>query len=719
MTSQLLAGLNPDQLAAVTAPSSALVLAGAGSGKTRVLTTRIAWLIQQQAVSPMGLMAVTFTNKAAKEMLTRLTAMLPINTRGMWVGTFHGLCNRLLRTHHREAGLPQLFTILDSSDQLSAVKRCLRALNVDTETYDPRKVQSFINQNKEAGLRADKVEAWDPFSRRLAEYFAAYDAQCQREGAVDFAELLLRAYELLSRNALLREHYQQRFRHILVDEFQDTSRLQYEWLKLLKGPDSALFAVGDDDQSIYAFRGANVANMSLLMQEFAIAEPIKLTRNYRSLSTILDAANAVISHNLGRLGKDLWTDAGQGEPIRHFQAYNDGEEARFIVEEIQNRRREGEEYIEMAVLYRANAMSRGIEHALFSAAIPYRVYGGLRFFERAEIKHALAYLRMAANPDDDNAFLRVVNFPARGIGTRSLETLSDHAGAAGTSLWAAACESGKSGGKKYAPFVLLVEALRTEITNLPLAEQVDHVVERCGLLEYYRNEKDGEDRVENLGELATAAAAYAAESEDPSLEGFLSHAALEAGEHEAAQGQDAVQLMTVHAAKGLEFHTVFITGLEEGLFPHENSLTETDGLEEERRLMYVAITRARKQLYLTHAQSRMLHGQVRYGLPSRFLEEIPENLVRSLSNRVASTATGPRDSGVNYVTRKVAPAAPPPPRRLAGVPFKIGSRVSHPRYGEGVVAGYQGQAPDMEIRINFPKDGEKAFLLEYAKLEAA
>jgi len=718
MPSDLLSSLNPDQLAAVTAPSSALVLAGAGSGKTRVLTTRIAWLIQEHHVSPMGLLAVTFTNKAAKEMLTRLTAMMPINTRGMWVGTFHGLCNRLLRTHHRDAGLPQLFTILDSSDQLSAVKRCLRALNVDTEKYDPRKVQSFINQNKEMGLRADKVEAWDPFSTRLAEYYAAYDAQCQREGAVDFAELLLRAFELLSRNALLREHYQERFRHILVDEFQDTSSLQYEWLKLLKGPNSALFAVGDDDQSIYAFRGANVGNMNQLMKDFTIAEPIKLTRNYRSLTTILDAANAVISNNQGRIGKDLWTDAGEGEPIRHFQAYNDGEEARFIVEEIQSRHREGEPYIEMAVLYRANALSRGIEHALFSAGIPYRVYGGQRFFERAEIKHALAYLRMAANPEDDNAFLRVVNFPVRGIGNRSVELVSDQATAAGSSLWAAACEGGKSGGKKFAPFVLLIEALRAEIAGLPLSEQVDHVVARCGLLEFYKNEKDGEDRVENLGELANAAAAFAMESEDQSLEGFLGHAALEAGEHEAAQGQDAVQLMTVHAAKGLEFHTVFITGLEEGLFPHENALTETDGLEEERRLMYVAITRARKQLYLTHAQSRMLHGQVRYGLPSRFLEEIPEKLVDSLSNHVAHTAPTPRAPATNFVTRKIVPAAPPPPKRLADVPFKIGTRVSHARYGEGVVAGYQGQAPDMEIKINFPKIGEKAFLLEYAKLEA-
>ena len=713
MTKELLSGLNSDQHTAVTTPASALVLAGAGSGKTRVLTTRIAWLIQQHQVSPMGLMAVTFTNKAAKEMLTRLTAMLPINTRGMWIGTFHGLCNRLLRTHHVDAGLPSLFTILDSADQLSAVKRTLRALGANTDTYDPRQVQAFINRNKEAGLRANQVEAWDPFTARLVEYYAAYDAQCRREGAVDFAELLLRAFELLSRNALLREHYQQRFRHILVDEFQDTSRLQYDWLKLLKGPDAALFAVGDDDQSIYAFRGANVGNMRQLLDDFGLNEPIKLTRNYRSVSTILDAANAVIGHNEGRLGKDLWTEAGQGELIRHFQANDDREEAGFIVEHIRAHREEGEKYIDMAVLYRANALSRGIEHALFSAGLPYRVYGGLRFFERAEIKHALAYLRMIASPEDDNAFLRVVNFPARGIGTRSVETLSEQATAAGTSLWASACGSGR----KFAPFVLLIEALRGELGGLPLAEQVDHIVVRSGLIEHYHNEKDGEDRVENLQELATAALAYAQESDDQSLEGFLAHAALEAGEHEAGQGQDAVQLMSVHAAKGLEFHTVFIAGLEEGLFPHENAKNDPDGLEEERRLMYVAITRARRQLYFTHAASRMLHGQVRYGLPSRFLEEVPQALVRSLSNRAPRPAW--RDSHSHYPPQFTPSSKPPaPPRRGTELPHKIGARVRHPRYGEGTVAGYQGQGADMEIRLNFPKLGEKVFLVEYAKLEA-
>ncbi|MGQ9686067.1 MAG: UvrD-helicase domain-containing protein [Thiobacillaceae bacterium] len=705
----LLAGLNPEQRAAVTVHGSALVLAGAGSGKTRVLTTRIAWLISTGQVSPMGLMAVTFTNKAAREMLTRLTALLPLNTRGMWVGTFHGLCNRLLRIHHREAGLPQLFQILDSQDQLSAVKRLLKTLNVDTGRFEPRRVQAFINANKEAGLRAAEVEAHDPYSRRLVEIYAEYDAQCQREGVVDFAELLLRAYELLTRNALLREHYQTRFRHILVDEFQDTSRLQYRWLKLLKGPESVLFAVGDDDQSIYAFRGANVGNMGQFLQDLGLSAPIKLTQNYRSLSTILDAANAVIAHNRNRLGKDLWTEAGAGEPIRHYEALDDAEEARFVVEEVQQLRRDGRDLSDLAVLYRANAQSRAIEHALFSAGIPYRVYGGQRFFERAEIKHALAYLRLLANPDDDGAFLRVVNFPSRGVGARTVEALDEAARHAGVSLWQAACAGGTKN-KGLAGFVQLIEGLRAEVVGLSLAEAVETTVARSGLIEHYTHERDGEDRIENLCELTNAAIAFAAESETQDLAAFLAHAALEAGEHEAAAHQDAVQLMTVHAAKGLEFHTVFITGLEEGLFPHENALTEADGLEEERRLMYVAITRARRRLYLTHAQTRMLHGQPRYGLPSRFLEEIPVGLMQSLRvHRASATAVRGPASG------HTAPATAQAPARF---PYAIGSRVLHARYGEGVVAGYQGQGAEAEIRVSFPRIGDKWFILEYAHLTA-
>ena len=705
----LLKGLNPDQLAAVTQEGSALVLAGAGSGKTRVLTTRIAWLIQTGRVSPPGVLAVTFTNKASKEMQTRLAGMLPINTRGMWIGTFHGLCNRLLRAHHREAGLPELFQIFDQADQLAAIKRLLKALNIDTERFPPRTVQSFINQNKEAGLRAAKVDAWDPFSRRLNEIYAEYDTQCQREGVVDFAELLLRSYELLSKNAVLREHYQERFRQILVDEFQDTSQLQYAWLKLLAGRNAVLFAVGDDDQSIYAFRGAYVGNMGQLMEDLGLDAPIKLTQNYRSHSNILDAANAVIAHNSGRLGKDLWTDAGQGELLRHYKAWNDSEEARFIVEEARSLQGEGVRYSDIATLYRANAQSRAIEHALFSAGIPYRVYGGLRFFERTEIKHALAYLRLIANPEDDNAFLRVVNFPARGIGARSLEQIDALARSGGTSLWQAACGGATPGGK-VAHFIRLVETLQAECASLPLQEKIAVAIERSGLLAHYRNEKEGEDRVENLGELTNAAAAFAAESDDTSLAGFLGHAALEAGEHEAVAGQDAVQLMTVHAAKGLEFHTVFLSGLEEGLFPHENALQESAGLEEERRLMYVAMTRARRRLYLLHTESRMLHGQVRYGIPSRFLDEIPPALVQSLSipraEQAASTPTSPVAASVQTTLQ------------AANQPFKLGARVTHPRYGDGVVGGYQGQGADTEIRVSFPKIGDKWFILAFAKLVA-
>jgi DNA helicase-2/ATP-dependent DNA helicase PcrA len=710
LSSNLLGGLNPDQLAAVTAPDSALVLAGAGSGKTRVLTTRIAWLVQTAQVSPMGLLAVTFTNKAAKEMLTRLSAMLPINTRGMWVGTFHGLCNRLLRAHHRDAGLPQLFQIMDSSDQLSAIKRLLKALNVDTDKYEPRKVQAFINMNKEAGLRADKVEAWDPYTRRLAEFFAEYDGQCNREGVVDFAELLLRSWELLNRNAMLREHYQTRFRHILVDEFQDTSKLQYAWLKLLAGPDTALFAVGDDDQSIYAFRGADVGNMGVFMRDMGIAAPIKLTQNYRSHSTILDAANAVISRNENRLGKDLWTEAGTGEPIRHYQAMDDREEAGFVVEAIHDLHRDGQNYSDIAVLYRSNAQSRAIEHALFTAGISYRVYGGQRFFERAEIKHALAYLRLIANPEDDNAFLRVVNFPTRGVGARSLETLDTAARQGSMPLWQAACAGGAKN-KGLAGFVSLIEGMRAEANGLGLADAVEIMLARSGLIEHYKTEKEGESRIENLNELTNAALAFVGESDDQSLTAFLSHAALEAGEHEAGDSADATQLMTVHAAKGLEFHTVFITGLEEGLFPHENALSETDGLEEERRLMYVALTRARRRLFISHAQMRMLHGQPRYGLPSRFLEEIPPALVHSINARRTFSPPPPQVGegwGGGHAT-------PQPSRDL---PYKIGARVSHPRYGEGVVSGYQGQGGDMEIKVAFPKVGDKWFILEYVKLTA-
>jgi len=728
MSTHLLENLNPEQRAAVTLPhESALILAGAGSGKTRVLTTRMVWLIQSGQVSPLGVLAVTFTNKAAKEMLTRISAMLPINTRGMWVGTFHGLANRLLRTHWREAGLPQSFQILDSSDQLSAIKRLMKAMNVDTEKYEPKKVQGFINGHKEAGRRARDAEAFDEYSMRMAELYEAYDAQCQREGVADFPELLLRSYELLYRNEPLRQHYRDRFKHILIDEFQDTNTLQYRWLKLFAGPHTALFAVGDDDQSIYAFRGANTANMAEFEREFAHGNVIKLEQNYRSHGHILTAANTLIAQNAHRLGKNLWTAEGDGEPVRVFEAYSDQDEASFVVDEVRALNREGMALSDMALLYRSNAQSRVLEHALFSASVPYRVYGGLRFFERQEIKHALAYLRLLTNPEDDGAFLRVVNFPTRGIGARTLEQLADTAARSGASLWQAACTSGG----KVAGFARLIEEIKASTRDLPLPEAIDHVIEASGLADYYRADKEGADRLENLNELINAAALFSEEgglpdapgsdtapdapvaTESPSeLDRFLAHAALEAGEHQAGAGHDALQLMTVHAAKGLEFHAVFITGLEEGLFPHEQSANEENGLEEERRLMYVAITRARRRLYLSHAQSRMLHGQVRYGLPSRFLDELPEQVLLNLNRRDSA-----RTSNVQQTAGRYGTSVSHSPGNDTG--YKVGQSVAHAKFGTGIIIDFEGRGPDARVQVKFRDAGTKWLALAYAKLSPA
>ncbi|MDT3737778.1 MAG: 3'-5' exonuclease [Denitratisoma sp.] len=724
--SSFLSGLNPPQHAAVTLPPQhALILAGAGSGKTRVLTTRIAWLIQTGQAGPHGILAVTFTNKAAKEMLTRLSAMMPINTRGMWIGTFHGLCNRLLRAHHRDAGLPQLFQILDSADQLAAVKRLLKALNVDDEKFPPRDVVNFINGQKEAGLRPDAAEAWDDYTRKRVELYREYEAQCQREGVVDFAELLLRSYELLARNEPIRSHYQGRFRHILVDEFQDTNVLQYRWLKLLAGGGASLFCVGDDDQSIYAFRGAEVGNMRDFEREFKVANVIRLEQNYRSHGNILDAANAIIKHNEARLGKNLWTDAGSGEPIRVYEAFNDTEEARWIVEEIKSLAAEGLARREMALLYRSNAQSRVLEHALFSAGLPYRVYGGLRFFERQEVKHALAYLRLIANSDDDGAFLRVVNFPARGIGARSIEQLQDVAKAGKVSLYGTAKQGGKA-----ATFAALVDRLKAACEGLTLPETVEQVLEISGLRAHYRTEKEGQDRLANLDELVNAAENFVAEEGSADAEGelsgdlaaFLSHASLEAGEHQAGEGDDALQLMTVHSAKGLEFDVVFISGLEEGLFPHENSVREDKGLEEERRLMYVAVTRARKRLYLSHAQTRMLHGQTRYNLPSRFFDEIPEGLLKWLTPRMARGHAAV-SGGLTFASpRRAAWAAPPPAavvRRMAEKEaggFRIGQNVAHAKFGQGVIVNAEGAGSDARVQVNFGREGVKWLALSVAKL---
>ena len=749
MAPPLLDHLNPQQLEAVTLPhGSALVLAGAGSGKTRVLTTRIAWLLATGQASVLSVLAVTFTNKAAREMLTRLSALTPLSVRGMWIGTFHGLCNRMLRAHHRDADLPPLFGILDTADQLALIKRLYKAHGLDDDRFPPRQLASFIASAKEAGLRPSAVEAGDEFARRQVEHYALYEAMCRREGVVDFAELLLRSYELLAGNEPIRGHYQRRYSHLLVDEFQDTNLLQYRWLRLLAGPKATVFAVGDDDQSIYAFRGANAANMQHFERDFGGAEHpvrlIKLEQNYRSHGHILDAANALIRHNRSRLGKELWTSEGAGEPVRAFAAPSDLDEAAFVVDAIKGIADEGVPLSEIALLYRSNAQSRVLEHALFGAGLPYRVYGGMRFFERAEVKNALAYLRLVAEPGDDGALLRVVNFPPRGIGARSLEQLQDAARGRGTTLWQAAC-SGAVGGKagaNLAAFVASVERMRADAASLPLPEAVEHVIAAAGLKAHYAAEKDGDDRVENLEELVNAAQSFVREAEyaadapmlpgsaapdaepagggagggasDP-LAAFLAHAALEAGETQAAEGRPALQLMTVHSAKGLEFHTVFVTGLEEGLFPHENSLNERDGTEEERRLMYVALTRARRRLYLTHAQSRMLHGQTRWHIASRFFDEIPRELVSWLS------PPRRRYGAIDVDRSEWGGLESPAPERPASTPrgpeWRVGQSVRHAKFGVGVIVGAEGRGSDARVQVNFRESGVKWLALEYARLE--
>ncbi|MBJ9694438.1 UvrD-helicase domain-containing protein [Burkholderia cenocepacia] len=782
----LLANLNPEQLAAVTLPNEpALILAGAGSGKTRVLITRIAWLIQQGYASPPTVLAVTFTNKAAREMMARLSAMMPIDTRGMWIGTFHGLCNRMLRTHWRDAGLPQTFQILDTADQLSAIKRLMKAANVDDEKYPPKNVQYFINNAKEQGLRPDKVDATDNFNRKFVELYQAYDQQCQREGVVDFPELLLRCYELLAYNAPLRAHYQARFRHILVDEFQDTNKLQYAWLKMLAGGENAIFAVGDDDQSIYAFRGANVGNMRDFEDEFRVRNLIKLEQNYRSHGNILDAANQLISNNAHRLGKNLRTDAGHGEPVRVYEASTDSQEAGWIVEEIRSLINTGMARSEVAVLYRSNAQSRSIEHTLMSSGIPYRVYGGLRFFERQEVKHALAYLRLIDNPNDDTAFARVVNFPTRGIGARSIEQLADAARLYGCSMAAAIPYVTGKAGTSLGGFANLIAKMRADTQHMNLPDTVEHIVRASGLADFYQGEREGQDRLENLQELVNAATAFIAEegygldtparsiplragaiaapelgtaTDDPSVDvldpaspadpaqnpdtmtplaGFLSHASLEAGDNQAQVGQDAVQLMTVHAAKGLEFSAVFITGLEEGLFPHENSVLESDGLEEERRLMYVAITRAKERLYLSFAQSRMLHGQTRYNVRSRFFDELPEHVLKWLTPKVeAGSRWGGRSDNAGYgrdwfarpgggSREQIVDAAVSAPlpafadkQRAADAGFRVGQQVFHTKFGEGTVTALEGNGTDAKAQVKFKRHGEKWLALAVAKLQA-
>jgi len=777
--SPLLENLNPEQRAAVTLPAgNALILAGAGSGKTRVLTTRIAWLLQTGQVSPGGILAVTFTNKAAKEMMTRLGAMLPVNVRGMWIGTFHGLCNRFLRAHWKLAGLPSTFQILDTQDQLSAIKRLMKQFNVDDERFPAKQTQWFIAGAKEDGLRPRDIEARSDDDRKKIELYQLYEEQCQREGVVDFGELMLRSYELLRDNDPVREHYQRRFRHILIDEFQDTNRLQYAWIKMLAGNtadgrfvpgDNSVVAVGDDDQSIYAFRGARVGNMADFVREFEVSHQIKLEQNYRSYSNILDSANELISHNKKRLGKNLRTDQGPGEPVRVYESTSDFAEAQWVVEEMRQLVRDGIDRKEMAVLYRSNAQSRVLETALFNAAVPYRVYGGLRFFERAEIKHALAYLRLLENKDDDTSFLRIVNFPPRGIGARSIEVLQDAGRAAGRSLHDAVSAVGGKAGGNLSAFVAKIDVLREQTQGMSLREIIELVLDHSGLIEHYKADREGADRIENLEELVNAAESFvtqegfgrdavalpvdelrqspASQGLDPNqpvldeplapdaetgetlspLAAFLTHAALESGDNQAQAGQDAVQLMTVHAAKGLEFDCVFITGLEEGLFPHENSMSDYESLEEERRLMYVAITRARKRLYLSHSQTRLLHGQTRYNVKSRFFDELPESALKWLTPKnqggFAPSAFGygggyatSRGAGSSYGRETFANPPVPPQKAAPSHGLRSGMQVFHNKFGEGTITALEGTGDDARAQVNFPRHGVKWLALSVAKL---
>ena len=712
--SHLLNDLNEQQREAVAAPPGPLlVLAGAGSGKTRVLTHRVAWLVGVEGVSPHAILAVTFTNKAAAEMRGRIEQMLQSPVGGLWVGTFHGLSHRLLRAHWREAGLPQGFQILDSDDQYRLIRRILKNLNLDEGYWPPRQAQWYINHNKEEGRRPAQLgDQSDPQNREYLRIYQTYEETCRRSGLVDFAELLLRAYELLRDNETLRAHYRSRFRHVLVDEFQDTNRIQYAWLQQFTGHNN-LFVVGDDDQSIYGWRGAKVENILRFESDHPGTRVVRLEQNYRSTGNILKAANSVIGHNSGRLGKKLWTADGDGEPIELYVAYNDLEEARFVVERIQDWARNGGRRSDIAVLYRSNAQSRVIEETLVNAGVPYKVYGGLRFFERAEIKDALAYLRLIASRHDDPSFERVANVPTRGIGLKTLEMLRETAKNADVSLWEAAERMITSAAlparatQALKGFLDLIEQLAAETAGFTLGEQVEHVLGRSQLVEHHKKEKGerGEARVENLEELVTAARNYVADEADglDPLSAFLAHAALEAGEGEAEAWEDSVQLMSLHSAKGLEFPLVFLTGMEEGLFPHQRSLEETGRLEEERRLCYVGMTRARKHLVLTLAEIRRLHGTEHYASPSRFLGEIDQSLIKEL--RAQPVLTRPR--------------TPIAAGGMGGEPagMELGSRVRHETFGEGVVVNYEGAGAHTRVQVNFEGAGAKWLVLAYARLQ--
>jgi DNA helicase II / ATP-dependent DNA helicase PcrA len=731
--SHLLDALNPAQRDTVAAgPGHTLVLAGAGSGKTRVLIHRIAWLLEVEKVSPYAILAVTFTNKAATQMRQRCEQLIAHGTRGLWLGTFHGLAHRLLRQHWREAKLPETFQILDSDDQVRLLKRVIAGLGLDDGRYPAKQAAWFINGHKDEGRRPPHIDpGYNEIHRTLVDVYRAYQEQCDRSGLVDFAELLLRSHELWLNEPALLAHYQQRFRWLLVDEFQDTNTLQYAWLRVLAGDSASVFAVGDDDQAIYGWRGARVENVQHFLDDFPDVRVLKLEQNYRSTGNILKAANAVIARNADRLGKNLWTDGAEGEPIELYAAYNEQDEARFVIERIQGHVAGGGRPSDNAVLYRSNAQSRVLEEALVQASIPYRVYGGLRFFERAEIRDALAWLRLVANRDDDNAFERAIAAPNCGVGERSLELLRQAARAQATSLWQVA--AGASGRSARQPGVTALELagkvrnalfafqeridqLAVESADMNLNERIDHVVARSGLREHYQREGqlNAESRLENLDELVSVGSRFELSPEDreaglSELAAFLAHATLEAGETQGEAWQDCVQLMTLHAAKGLEFSLVFLTGLEEGLFPNQKSLDEEGRLEEERRLAYVGITRARDRLTLSYAETRRLHGVDTYNRPSRFLTEIPPELLHAVRPKVAlRTARTVAGSGTAWQADAVATSG-----------FALGQRVVHPQFGEGMIVDAEGNGSHARVQVQFEDSGAKWLVLSYANLKAA
>ncbi|EIT7141864.1 DNA helicase II [Vibrio parahaemolyticus] len=718
--SLLLDGLNDKQREAVAAPlENLLVLAGAGSGKTRVLVHRIAWLMSVEQASPFSIMSVTFTNKAAAEMRGRIEELMMGSASGMWNGTFHGICHRILRAHYLDAKLPEDFQIIDSDDQQRLLKRLIKAQNLDEKQWPARQVAWWINGKKDEGLRPAHIDAYhDPVTKNYLQLYTAYQEACDRAGLVDFAEILLRAHELLRDNKFVREHYQARFKHILVDEFQDTNNIQYAWLRMMAGPECHVMIVGDDDQSIYGWRGAKVENIEKFTREFPSVTTIRLEQNYRSTKTILEASNTLIANNTERMGKELWTDGVVGEPISVYSAYNELDEARFAVNKIKEWQDKGGALNDAAMLYRNNAQSRVLEEALIQAGLPYRIYGGMRFFERQEIKDALSYMRLMANRNDDAAFERVVNTPTRGLGDKTLETIRRAARDRGCTMWEASVAmldeqvlAGRAAGA-LGRFIELITALEDDTLEMPLHEQTDHVIKYSGLFAMYEQEKGEKSkaRIENLEELVTATRQFEKpeEAEEMSLlTAFLTHAALEAGEGQADEFEDAVQLMTLHSAKGLEFPLVFMVGVEEGMFPSQMSAEEAGRLEEERRLCYVGMTRAMQKLYITYAEMRRLYGQDKYHKPSRFIRELPETCLDEV--RMKAQVSRPASSG-RFSQTAVK-------ENFNETGFSLGSRVMHPKFGEGTIINFEGSGPQSRVQIAFNGEGIKWLVTAYARLE--